>query len=110
VELVRPDGGRVCLLVPEGLLARKNRGMLALRGALLDICQLKAVISLPRVFKNNNARMAIVYLVRSPRPPRAQKVFLAEIREHWRDAGGEQQTTDVFGELEAIVDRFLSEC
>jgi type I restriction enzyme M protein len=110
VELASPDGGRVCLLVPEGLLARDNRGMLALRNTLLENCRLKAVISLPRVFKNNNARMAIVYLVRCARPRLSHKAFLAEVHERWRDTNGQQQITDVFGELEAIVDRFLSEC
>ncbi|MBM4044679.1 MAG: hypothetical protein FJ279_06155 [Planctomycetes bacterium] len=107
VELARPDGGRVCLLVPEGLLARDNRGKPALRNALVEDCQLRAVISLPRVFRNNNARMAIVYLVRGARPRAGRKVLLAEIREHWTDADGREQTTDVFGELEGIVDRLV---
>ena len=31
IELAKPDGGRICLLVPEGLLTRDNRGMPALR-------------------------------------------------------------------------------
>lgn len=108
VELARPNGGRVCLLVPEGLLARDNRGMPVLREALSKECELRAVISLPRVFKNNNARMAVVYLVRGV-PARARhKVTLAEVRERWTDADGRQQTTDVLGELEEIVTRFLA--
>ncbi len=78
VELARPDGGRVCLLVPEGLLARDNRGLPALRLALARECELRLVITLPRVFKNNNARMAIVYLVRAPKPAANRKVLLAE--------------------------------
>src|SRR5439155_7608139 len=65
VELARPNGGRVCLLVPEGLLARDNRGLPALRLALARECELRLVITLPRVFRYNNARMAIVYLVRT---------------------------------------------
>jgi hypothetical protein len=69
-----------------------------------DACELKAIISLPRVFKNNNARMAIVYLVRSPRRRPSRKVLMAEVREHWKNADGEKQTTDIFGELEKIVD------
>ena len=107
VELARPDGGRVCLLVPEGLLARDNRGMPALREALLMECKLRAVISLPRVFKNNNARMAVVYLVRGIPARSRGKVLMAEVREHWTDAEGRQQATDVFGELEAVASRFL---
>ncbi len=108
VELARPDGGRVCLLVPEGLLSRDNRGMPALREALLADCELRAVISLPRVFKNNHARMAIVYLVRCARKRAAGRVLLSEIVEHWTDANGEEQTADVFGELEKIVSGYLS--
>src|SRR5262249_19539863 len=34
IELARPDGGRICLLVPEGLLTRDNRGIPALRQAV----------------------------------------------------------------------------
>lgn len=108
VELARPDGGRVCLLVPEGLLARDNRGMSDLRKELERDAQLKAVISLPRVFKSNNARMAIVYLVRSTKKRVAEKVLLANVEEHWTDAEGEKQTTDIFGELERVVDQYLS--
>lgn len=106
VELARPDGGRVCLLVPEGLLARDNRGMPLLREELLADCELRAVISLPRVFKNNNARMAIVSLVRGACKSTRSKVLMAEIREHWTDKDGQQHATDIFGELEAVVSRF----
>src|SRR3954466_13935819 len=74
VELARPDGGRVCLLVPEGLLTRDNRGMPALRLALARECDLRLIITLPRVFKDNNARMAIVYLERTPRPAPNRRV------------------------------------
>jgi type I restriction-modification system DNA methylase subunit len=103
IELARPDGGRICLLVPEGLLARDNRGMPALRQAVARDCDLRLVVILPRVFKDNNARMAIVYLVRNPRPSTQRKVVLAEVREKWRDADNVEQTTDLFGELEGIV-------
>jgi len=73
IELARPDGGRVCLLVPEGLLTRDNRGMPVLRLEVARECDLRLVITLPRVFKDNNARMAIVYLTRTPRPaPQSQ--------------------------------------
>lgn len=107
IELARPDGGRVCLLVPEGLLTRDNRGMAALRLALGRECELRLIITLPRVFKDNNARMAILYLVRTPRPAANRKIILAELREKWRDAGGVEQTTDLFGELETVVTNHL---
>jgi hypothetical protein len=107
VELARPDGGRVCLLVPEGLLARDNRGLPALRLALAQECELRLVITLPRVFKDNNARMAIVYLVRTPRPKLTRKVVLTDVHEKWRDADGLERTTDLYGELERIVGMHL---
>ena len=107
IELARPDGGRVCLLVPEGLLTRDNRAMPALRLELVRHCELRLVITLPRVFKDNNARMAIVYLVRTPRPALNRKVALLEVQEKWRDLDGVEQTTDLFGELETIVSHQL---
>jgi hypothetical protein len=107
LELARPEGGRICMLLPEGLLARDNRGMPALRQELMRNCELRAVISLPRVFRNNNARMAITYVVRTARPNANRKVILANIEPTWIDDQGEVQPTNVFGELESIVDRYL---
>jgi hypothetical protein len=108
IELARPDGGRVCMLVPEGVLARDNRGMPQLRRELLRDCELRAVISLPRVFKNNNARMAVVYLVRNPQWNPARKVVLASVAPKWTDENGTEHDTDLFAELETIVDRYRS--
>jgi hypothetical protein len=109
IELARPNGGRVCLLVPEGLLTRDNRGMPALRLDLARQSELRRVITLPRVFKDNNARMAIVDLVRTECPAHSRKVALLEVREKWRDAEGTEQTTDLFGELETIVSHHLDD-
>lgn len=109
VELARPDGGRICMLVPEGLLARDNRGMPKLRSELMRDCELRAVISLPRVFKNNNARMAIIYLVRNTRWNANRKILLASVQSTWKDEAGVEHTTDLFGELETIVDRYLAD-
>jgi|GEM_PF-2491579 len=106
IELARPDGGRICLLVPEGLLSRDNRGMPRLRYEVMKQCQLRAVISLPRVFKNNNAQMAIVYLVRNAHWNRKHKVLLASIQPTWRDEDGVEKPTNLFAELEAIIDRY----
>ena len=106
LELARPDGGRVCLLVPEGLLTRDNRGMPALRLELARECDLRLVITLPRVFKDNHARMAIVYLgaLRAP-PPIARWCWRR--CEKWQEPGKDEQPTDLFGELETIVSNHL---
>ena len=109
VELARPDGGRICLLVPEGLLARDNRGMPQLRLEVLRECELRALISLPRVFRNNNARMAVLYMIRNPQWNRRRKVLLASLLPEWQDEQGEKRTTDLFAELETTVDRYREE-
>jgi len=89
------------------LLSRDNRGLPALRLVLGRGSELRLVITLPRIFKNNNARMAIVYLVRTPTPDANRRILLAEVREKWRDTYGVERTTDLYGELESIVDRCL---
>jgi hypothetical protein len=48
-------------------------------------CELLSVISLPRVFKNNHARMAIMFLVRNRNWNRTRKVLLASIAPTWTD-------------------------
>jgi type I restriction enzyme M protein len=106
IELAKPDGGRICLLVPEGLLSRDNRGMPWLRQEIMRQCELRAVISLPRVFKNNNAQMAVLYLVRNPRWNRQHKAFVATVRPTWTDENGAEQPTNLFAELETIVDQY----
>ncbi|SPE58706.1 hypothetical protein SBV1_280015 [Verrucomicrobia bacterium] len=107
LELARPDGGRVCLLVPEGLLSRDNRALPDLRSEVASQCEIRLIVSLPRVFKDNNARMAILFLVRRPRPNSKCKVSLVELPEKWRDSDDREQTTDLFGELEAAVSDYL---
>ena len=108
VELARPDGGRICLILPEGLLARDNRGMPELRHELLRECELRAVISLPRVFNNNNARMAVVYLARNPRWNREQRVLMASVASTWQDEDRDVYDTGIAAALESLVDRYQS--
>jgi hypothetical protein len=109
IELAHPEGGRVCLLVPEGLLSRDNRGIPRIRREIMRDCELRAVISLPRVFKNNNAQMAILFLICNPQWNRNHKVLMATIRPTWKDENGQEQPTDLFAELESIVDRYQNE-
>ena len=106
IELAKPDGGRICLLVPEGLLSRDNRGVPQLRREILRECELRAVISLPRVFKNNHAQMAVLYLARNTRWNAKHKVLMASVRPTWMDDNGEVQQTNLFAELETIVDHY----
>jgi hypothetical protein len=107
IELAKPNGGRICVLLPEGFLTRDNRGMPSLRAEVAQGCEVRLIITLPRVFKDNNARMAIVYLVRSARPKSQAKVFLSEVRERWFDAEKTEQVTDLWGEIEGVVGNYL---
>jgi hypothetical protein len=81
--------------------------MPALRLEIARECDLRLVITLPRVFKDNNARMAIVYLKRTPRPAPNRKVVLVEVWEKWQEPGKDEQATDLFGELETVVSNHL---
>ena len=53
--------------------------------------------------------MAIVYLVRNAHWNRKHKVLLASIQPTWRDEDGVEKPTDLFAELEAIVDRYRND-
>jgi N-6 DNA Methylase len=108
IELAKPNGGRICLLVPEGLLSRDNRGVPQLRHEILRECELRAIISLPRVFKNNHAQMAVLYLARNTRWNAEHKVLMASVRPTWVDDKGEAQQTNLFAELEMIVDHYAA--
>ena len=108
IELAKPEGGRVCLLVPEGLLSRDNRGVPQIRQEILRDCEIQAIISLPRVFKNNHAQMAVLYLVRNTRWNAQHKVLMASVRPTWVDDNGEEQQTNLFGELETIVGHYAA--
>jgi hypothetical protein len=79
-----------------------------LRNDLFRDCELRAVISLPRVFKNNNARMAVLYLARNPEWNWCQRILLATIDMRWTDEDGDDHATDLFAALEALVDRYKS--
>jgi hypothetical protein len=51
--------------------------------------------------------MAIVYLVRNPRWNAERQVLLASVHPTWKDEDGTEHATNLFGELETIVDRYL---
>ena len=78
------------------------------RLAVAKRCELGLVLTLPRVFKNNNARMAMVCLVRTTTPDANRKVLLAEVRVNWRDTDGVKRTANLWDELESIADSCLA--
>jgi hypothetical protein len=122
IELAKPDGGRICILVPDGFLA--NSKFQDLRNEVLAQCELRAVISLPRVFKNNKAKMSVLYMVRTgvwdreretvaPWAP-DRRALLASIPETVVEPDPESEAegatrevpSNVYAELEQLVDHY----
>lgn len=99
VDLARPEGGRIVVLVPDGFLAAEK--FESLREEVLAGCEPRAVVTLPRLFRNNEARMSIVSLVRTASPDRSRRVFLASVPD--------DQDVNVVAELEALTDRALEQ-
>jgi len=122
IELAKPTGGRICILVPDGFLA--NIQFQHLRNEVMAQCELRAVISLPRVFKNNKAKMSLLYMIRTGEWDRARgtvapwspdrRVLLASIPEKMEEPDPESEVegathevpSNVYAELEQLVDRY----
>lgn len=122
IELAKPDGGRICILVPDGFLA--NSQFQYLRNEVMAQCELRAVISLPRVFKNNKAKMSLIYVIRTGAWDREQatvapwapdrRLLLASIPETVNESDPESEVegatrevpSNVYAELEQLVDHY----
>jgi len=77
LELTKPEGGKICLLVPGGFCT--NMQFQFIRDEVLKNCQVNTVVSLPRIFKNNNAQMSIIYLKKTKKRDKKRKTLLASI-------------------------------
>ena len=122
IELAKPDGGRICILVPDGFLA--NSQFQYLRNEVMAQCELRAVISLPRVFKNNKAKMSLLHMIRTGVWDREQatvapwapdrRLLLASIPETVNEPDPESEVegatrdvpSNVYAELEQLVDHY----
>jgi hypothetical protein len=120
VELAKPEGGRICILVPDGFLA--NSQFQHLRNEVMAQCELRAIISLPRVFKNNKAKMSLLYMLRTGVWSRERAtlapwttergVFLASIPEKVQESDPTVEgayrvvPANIYGELERLVDLY----
>jgi hypothetical protein len=118
IDLAKPDGGRVCVLVPDGFLA--NSKFRRVRDEVMAQCEIRAIFSLPRVFKNNKAKMSVLYMVRTGAWDPARHVvapwaldrraLLASIPETTEEPDPEvegvtrETPTNIYAELERIVD------
>ena len=52
---------------------------------------------------------AVLYLARKPNWNARRRVLLANVLSSWTDDEGQEQQTNLFAELEVLVDRFQSE-
>ena len=88
------NGGRICLIVPDGILA--NKQLQYLQKYIFDTCQVKGVISLPRgIFPNVPSKMSILYMKKTKKPSLKKPIFMASVEE------GEE--TDLESELKKIL-------
>jgi hypothetical protein len=99
------------LLQPaKQLLLSNARAFQNLRDEIMRHCQIKLIVSLPRLFKGNNASMAVIYMVRSREPDREQEVLLASIPLEYEYT--DEETGETIYErvnIEAELDRILKE-
>jgi type I restriction-modification system DNA methylase subunit len=77
LELTKSEGGKICLLVPDSFCA--NMQLQFIRDEAFKNCQVNAIISLPRIFKNNNAQMSIIFLEKIKKKDKKRKTLLASI-------------------------------
>jgi len=53
--------------------------------------------------------MAVLCLVRNSQWDRKHTAFMATVRPTWEDEEGKERQTDLFAELETVVDRYREE-
>ncbi|MCJ7496901.1 MAG: N-6 DNA methylase, partial [candidate division Zixibacteria bacterium] len=103
IELTKPEGGKICLLVPDSFCA--NMQLQFLRDDVIKNCQVNAIISLPRIFKNNNAQMSIIYLKKIKKKDKKRKILLASIPLKVPKEDGEE-IVNINSELSTILEEY----
>jgi type I restriction-modification system DNA methylase subunit len=99
-ELTKSEGGRICLLVPDGFCT--NEQLQFIRDEAMKNCQVNAIISLPRIFKNNNAQMSIIYLKKTRKKDKKRNTLLASIPLKVPKEG-EEEAVNINSELANIL-------
>lgn len=91
------NGGRICLIVPDGVLA--NIELQYLQEYIFNTCQVKAVISLPRgMFPNVSSKMSILYMIKTKVPSIKKPIFMASVED--------EEETDLESELKKILENY----
>jgi type I restriction-modification system DNA methylase subunit len=104
IQLAKPEGGRICLVVPDGFTA--NEQLKFLREEVADCCELNAIVSLPRIFKNNNARMSILFMTQTKKKDSKKEVLLASIPLKVKPEDGKEESVNINAEFEYILGEF----
>ncbi len=104
MQLAKPEGGRICLVVPDGFTA--NAQLKFLRDEVGKRCQLEAIVSLPRIFKNNNAQMSILYMTTGKKIKPEKNVLLATIPLKGISEDGKEETVNITAEFDYILEEF----
>jgi type I restriction-modification system DNA methylase subunit len=100
LELTKSEGSKICLLVPDGFCT--NMQLQFIRDEVIRNCQINAIVSLPRIFKNNNAQMSIIYLKKTKCKDKKQKTLLASIPLKVAEEG-EEELVNINSELANIL-------
>jgi len=103
LELTKSEGGKICLLVPGGFCT--NMQLQFIRDEAIKDCQVNAIVSLPRIFKNNNAQMSIIYLEKTKVKDKKQKTLLASIPLKVPKEDGEE-LVNINSELSTILKEY----
>ncbi len=94
-------GGGICLIIPDGILA--NEKLQYVRDFIDQNCEVRLVVSLPRVFPNVPSKMSILFMERVPHPKPKQRRFMAKVREK-DEVTGEEPTLE--SELTSILQEY----
>jgi type I restriction enzyme M protein len=111
-------GGSACVIVPQGVLFGSGSAFKTLRQKLVDLCDLKAVITLPSgVFKPYAGVSTAILLftkVWGPKDkitqPATEHVWFYEMADDGYSLDDKRTKQDGFGDLQDIISRYHSRC
>jgi type I restriction-modification system DNA methylase subunit len=104
IELSNKENGRICLVVPDGYMSDSQ--LQFLRTETMRSCRINAVISLPRIFKYNNASMTIIYMERTQKQKSKHITLLASLPLKVRTESDEEELVNINSELSNILAKY----
>lgn len=103
VQLAK-NGGRICTVVPEGVLTNTEHSKL--RAFINANCEVKLIVSLPRVFPNVPSKMNILYMIKGRGAKPDDTRFLAKVDLQPTDG---QEAPSLESELNRVLEKFRSD-